>query len=106
MIRIVVTGGTFDKEYNELTGALYFKDTHVPEMLRLGRSRVEVRSPRHNGAIFWPEGPRQVSPGQSAAASAAQRRPGDGRQEGRFALKGHDNGFGAGKFGWRRPGEA
>ena len=42
MIRIVVTGGTFDKEYNELTGALYFKDTHVPEMLRLGRSRVEV----------------------------------------------------------------
>jgi len=42
MIRIVVTGGTFDKEYNELTGALFFKDTHVPEMLRLGRSRVEV----------------------------------------------------------------
>jgi L-asparaginase len=42
MIRIVVTGGTFDKEYNELTGALFFKDTHVPEMLRLGRSRVEL----------------------------------------------------------------
>ena len=42
MIRIVVTGGTFDKEYNELTGALFFKDTHVLEMLRLGRSRVEV----------------------------------------------------------------
>ena len=42
MIRIVVTGGTFDKEYNELNGTLFFKDTHVPEMLRLGRSRVEV----------------------------------------------------------------
>jgi L-asparaginase len=41
-IRILVTGGTFDKEYDELTGRLYFKDTHVAEMLRLGRSRVEV----------------------------------------------------------------
>ena len=42
MIRILVTGGTFDKEYNELNGTLFFKDTHVPEMLRLGRSRVDV----------------------------------------------------------------
>ena len=41
-IRVFVTGGTFDKEYDELTGALEFKDTHLPEMLRLGRSRVEV----------------------------------------------------------------
>src|SRR5438093_4971698 len=41
-IRILVTGGTFDKEYGELTGKLYFKDTHIAEMLRLGRSRVEV----------------------------------------------------------------
>lgn len=41
-IRILVTGGTFDKEYNERTGQLYFKDTHVAEMLRLGRSRVDV----------------------------------------------------------------
>jgi L-asparaginase len=41
-IRIFVTGGTFDKQYNELTGALSFKDTHLPEMLRLGRSRVDV----------------------------------------------------------------
>ena len=45
-IRIFVTGGTFDKEYNELTGQLYFQDTHVPEMLRLGRSlaRAAVRT--------------------------------------------------------------
>jgi L-asparaginase len=41
-IRILVTGGTFDKEYDEINGRLFFKDTHVPEMLRLGRSRVEV----------------------------------------------------------------
>ena len=41
-IRILVTGGTFDKEYNERTGQLYFKNTHLPEMLRLGRSRVDV----------------------------------------------------------------
>ena len=42
MIRIFVTGGTFDKEYNELTGALAFKETHLPEMLRLGRCRIDV----------------------------------------------------------------
>jgi L-asparaginase len=43
MIRILITGGTFDKEYDELTGRLFFRETHVPEMLRLGRSRIEVR---------------------------------------------------------------
>ena len=42
MIRILVTGGTFDKEYNELVGALAFKATHLPEMLRLGRCRLDV----------------------------------------------------------------
>ena len=41
-IRILVTGGTFDKEYDELTGALYFRNTHLPEMLRLGRSKLDV----------------------------------------------------------------
>lgn len=41
-IRILVTGGTFDKDYNELTGQLFFKETHIAEMLRLGRSRVKV----------------------------------------------------------------
>lgn len=41
-IRVFVTGGTFDKEYDELTGRLFFKDTHVPEMLRRGRSRIDV----------------------------------------------------------------
>jgi L-asparaginase len=42
-IRILVTGGTFDKEYNELTGRLFFEDTHVPEMLRLGRCLLDVK---------------------------------------------------------------
>ena len=41
-IRIFITGGTFDKEYNELNGKLYFKDTHLHEMLKLGRCRVDV----------------------------------------------------------------
>jgi L-asparaginase len=41
-VRIFVTGGTFDKEYHEISGRLAFKDTHLPEMLRLGRSRVHV----------------------------------------------------------------
>jgi L-asparaginase len=39
-IRIFSTGGTFDKEYDEITGKLFFKDSHVTEMLKLGRSRV------------------------------------------------------------------
>ena len=42
MICILVTGGTFDKEYDELRGRLFFKDTHVHEMLAKGRSRVPV----------------------------------------------------------------
>jgi len=41
-IKIFVTGGTFDKEYNELNGALYFKKTHLHEMLELGRSQLKV----------------------------------------------------------------
>src|ERR1700733_5617556 len=41
-IRIFVTGGTFDKEYNELTGELFFKETHLPEMLQRSRSTLEV----------------------------------------------------------------
>jgi L-asparaginase len=41
-IRIFVTGGTFDKEYDEIRGELFFKDTHLPEMLALGRSKLQV----------------------------------------------------------------
>ena len=42
-IRIFITGGTFDKEYNELTGELFFKDSHLPEMLKLGRCNLDVQ---------------------------------------------------------------
>ena len=41
-IKIFITGGTFDKEYNELIGALAFKDTHIKEVLKLGRSKIDV----------------------------------------------------------------
>lgn len=42
-IRLFVTGGTFDKEYDEIHGTLDFRDTHLPEMLELARSRLDVR---------------------------------------------------------------
>ncbi|MEY4114111.1 MAG: hypothetical protein RLZ76_804 [Bacteroidota bacterium] len=41
-IKVFITGGTFDKEYNELTGELFFKETHLNEMLRLGRSNLNL----------------------------------------------------------------
>jgi L-asparaginase len=41
-IRLFVTGGTFDKEYDEIEGKLYFKDTHVKEMLTRARSRLQI----------------------------------------------------------------
>lgn len=40
---VVVTGGTFDKEYDELRGTLSFRKTHLPEMLALGRCRLDTR---------------------------------------------------------------
>ncbi|MDX2246779.1 MAG: asparaginase domain-containing protein [Bacteroidia bacterium] len=41
-MRVFVTGGTFDKDYDYLTGELFFRDTQLPEMLRLGRCTVDV----------------------------------------------------------------
>ncbi|MBS1613462.1 MAG: asparaginase [Bacteroidetes bacterium] len=41
-VRILVTGGTFDKEYDEINGRLYFKDTHVDEILKLGRCNLST----------------------------------------------------------------
>lgn len=41
-IRIFVTGGTFDKKYDEINGRLFFNDSHINEMLRLGRNQVPV----------------------------------------------------------------
>ena len=42
-ILVLVTGGSFDKEYNELDGALSFRTTHLPDLLRLARSTVKLR---------------------------------------------------------------
>lgn len=41
-IRVFATGGTFDKEYNFIRGELYFKDTQLPEMFRLGRCTLNI----------------------------------------------------------------
>jgi L-asparaginase len=43
-VRVFVTGGTFDKEYDELTGTLHFEETHLPEMLRRGRCMLDVQT--------------------------------------------------------------
>lgn len=42
-LRVFVTGGTFDKEYNMINGELYFKDTHLPEMFERGRCTLDIR---------------------------------------------------------------
>lgn len=42
-IRIFVTGGTFDKEYDMINGKLYFDDTHLPEIFELGRSTLDTK---------------------------------------------------------------
>jgi L-asparaginase len=41
-IRIIATGGTFDKLYDEIRGQLVFQDTHVGDMLRLGKCHLPV----------------------------------------------------------------
>lgn len=43
-IKILITGGTFDKEYDELNGQLFFKDTHVNEILKLGRCNLSIQT--------------------------------------------------------------
>jgi L-asparaginase len=42
MIKLIVTGGTIDKRYNELNGELYFSKTHVPEMLQRSRCKLDI----------------------------------------------------------------
>jgi L-asparaginase len=41
-IQVFVTGGTFDKEYDFITGELYFKDSHLPQMFDAGRSTLDL----------------------------------------------------------------
>ena len=62
LTRIFVTGGTFDKEYDELTGSLFFKDTHLPEMIRLVRAGADGgRVHRDERTLFQLE-PRAQEP--------------------------------------------
>jgi L-asparaginase len=42
-VRILVTGGTFDKSYDEIQGQLVFRQSNVAEMLKLGRCSVPVQ---------------------------------------------------------------
>lgn len=41
-IRLIITGGTFDKEYDELNGNLTFKDSHITEILKYVRITIPV----------------------------------------------------------------
>lgn len=41
-LRIIATGGTFDKHYNELTGTLGFADSHLPQVLARTRMTIAV----------------------------------------------------------------
>lgn len=61
-IMIFVTGGTFDKEYNELTGQLVFKDTHIQEMLNLGRCRldIEIRTLMMIDSLYMKDSDREI----------------------------------------------
>jgi L-asparaginase len=61
-IRVFITGGTFDKTYDEISGTLLFKDTHLQEMLQLGRCRlpVEVRTLMMVDSLEMTEADRQV----------------------------------------------
>jgi L-asparaginase len=42
MIQVFITGGTFDKDYNYITGELYFKDTHLARMFDRGRCTLDI----------------------------------------------------------------
>jgi L-asparaginase len=72
-IRILVTGGTFDKEYDELNGRLYFKDSHVREILGQGRSSldIEVRTVMMIDSLDMTAADRQL------IAHACRTTPGD-----------------------------
>lgn len=41
-IKLLLTGGTIDKHYNESNGELDFDDSHLPEILKLGRNQSDI----------------------------------------------------------------
>jgi L-asparaginase len=62
MVQVFVTGGTFDKEYNFITGELYFKDTHLAKMFELGRCTVDldVKTLMMIDSLEMSEGDREI----------------------------------------------
>ena len=62
MIQIFVTGGTFDKEYNLLTGELFFKDTHLRDMMVVGRSNIpfDVKTLMMLDSLEMTDGDREI----------------------------------------------
>lgn len=42
MIKLIITGGTLDKCYNELNGELSFVESQLPEMLKQARCNAEL----------------------------------------------------------------
>ncbi len=62
MIQIFITGGTFDKEYNYITGQLFFRDTHVPSMLERGRCSLDydVKTLMMTDSLEMTEADRQI----------------------------------------------
>ena len=40
--RVIVTGGTFDKQYDAIRGELTFKETHLPAILEQARVTIPV----------------------------------------------------------------
>ncbi len=61
-LRILATGGTFDKVYNPVTEKLEFTETHVPEILRLGRvtAKVEVERLMLKDSLYMTNSERQL----------------------------------------------
>lgn len=64
-IRVLITGGTFDKTYDELKGRLFFADTHLPRMLEHGRCQLplEIRTLMMIDSLEMTEADRQLIAG-------------------------------------------
>ncbi len=73
-IRVLITGGTFDKEYDEISGRLFFQDSHLPEMLALGRSRLnlDIRTLMMIDSLEMTESDREIIVEQCRAAREAR----------------------------------
>jgi len=43
MIKIFITGGTFDKSYDYINGKLFFEKTHLPEMIKRSKCNLDIK---------------------------------------------------------------